>query len=94
LLGNLLLYTKIPLQQLFAFKTKHSRHENNQPKSLETKQKEKKNKNDTNLKEVTLSLFIHHTHLFTSNLSRSSPQNPLLGDNNLLQTTGLNPLQK
>jgi hypothetical protein len=40
------------------------------------------------------SLFIHHTHLFTSNLSPSSPQNPLLGDHNLLQTTGLNPLQK
>jgi hypothetical protein len=41
-MGNILLYTKIPLQQLFAFKTKHSTHENNQRKSLETKQKEKK----------------------------------------------------
>jgi hypothetical protein len=93
-MGNILLYTKIPLQQLSALKTKHSTHENNQPKSLETKQKEKKNKNDTSLKEVTLSLFIHHTHLFTSNLSGSSPQNPLLGNHNLLQTRGLNPLQK
>jgi hypothetical protein len=42
LLGNILLHTKIPLQQLSTLKTKHSRHENNQPKSLETKQKEKK----------------------------------------------------
>jgi hypothetical protein len=39
LLGNILLHTKIPLQQLSALKTKHSRYENNQPKSLEKKHK-------------------------------------------------------
>jgi hypothetical protein len=44
LLGNILLHTKIPLQQLSALETKHSRCENNQPKSLETKQKERKKK--------------------------------------------------